>query len=236
LILVCDCYKIIASYNENTILYFKKIIMDMILNDLGWRYATKKFDTEKKLSADQENTIKEALRMTPSSFWLQPWKFVFVKNPELREMLKEHAWGQSQVTDASHLLILCRENEVDQNLVNEYFEDMKKTTWAGEEDISGYKNMVTWFVWNLDSEDAKIWAEKQVYIALWNIMTVLAEMKIDSCPMEWFDSVKFDEILELQDKWISSVVILPIGFRASDDKYSENQKVRFDQNHLFLEI
>jgi len=102
--------------------------MDMILNSLGWRYATKQFDTEKKLSEDQLNTIKEALRMTPSSFGLQPWKFVFVKNPKTREKLKEHAWGQTQITDASHLLVLCRVNEVDQDLVNSYFEDMKKTT------------------------------------------------------------------------------------------------------------
>lgn len=210
--------------------------MDMILNDLGWRYATKKFDTEKKLTSDQENTIKEALRMTPSSFGLQPWKFIFVKNPELREELREHAWGQSQVTDASHLLILCRENDIDQNLVNEFFEDMKQTTGAWEEDIKGYKDMVTGFVWNLDSDRAKIWAEKQVYIALGNIMTVLAEMKIDSCPIEWFDPVKFDEILKLKEKWISSTVILPIGFRASDDKYAENKKIRFEQDKLFIEM
>jgi hypothetical protein len=134
------------------------------------------------------------------------------------------------------LLILCRENDIDQNLVNEFFEDMKQTTGAWEEDIKGYKDMVTGFVWNLDSDRAKIWAEKQVYIALGNIMTVLAEMKIDSCPIEWFDPVKFDEILKLKEKWISSTVILPIGFRASDDKYAENKKIRFEQDKLFIEM
>jgi len=208
----------------------------MILNSLGWRYATKQFDTEKKLSEDQLNTIKEALRMTPSSFGLQPWKFVFVKNPKTREKLKEHAWGQTQITDASHLLVLCRVNEVDQDLVNSYFEDMKKTTWAGEDDIKGYKDMVSGFAWNLDETSAKIWAEKQVYIALWNIMTVLAEMKIDSCPMEWFDAAKFDEILWLHEKGISSTVVLPIGFRSEDDSYAWNPKVRFETEELFIEM
>jgi len=100
--------------------------MDMILNDLGWRYATKQFDSEKKLSDEQLDTIKEVLRMTPSSFGLQPWKFVFVENSDTREKLKAAAWGQSQVTDASHLLVLCRENNIDQNLVDNFFEDMKK--------------------------------------------------------------------------------------------------------------
>ncbi|NDK09339.1 NAD(P)H-dependent oxidoreductase [Candidatus Gracilibacteria bacterium] len=210
--------------------------MDMILNSLGWRYATKQFDTEKKLSEDQLNTIKEALRMTPSSFGLQPWKFVFVKNPKTREKLKEHAWGQTQITDASHLLVLCRVNEVDQDLVNSYFEDMKKTTGAGEDDIKGYKDMVSGFAGNLDETSAKIWAEKQVYIALGNIMTVLAEMKIDSCPMEGFDAAKFDEILGLHEKGISSTVVLPIGFRSEDDSYAGNPKVRFETEELFIEM
>jgi len=174
--------------------------MDMILNDLGWRYATKQFDSEKKLSDEQLDTIKEVLRMTPSSFGLQPWKFVFVENSDTREKLKAAAWGQSQVTDASHLLVLCRENNIDQNLVDNFFEDMKKTTGAEEEDVKDYKNMVSGFVDGLDEEQAKMWAEKQVYIALGNLMAILAHLRIDSCPMEGFDKAQFDEILNLKEQ------------------------------------
>ena len=208
--------------------------MDMILNDLGWRYATKQFDSEKKLSDEQLDTIKEVLRMTPSSFGLQPWKFVFVENSDTREKLKAAAWGQSQVTDASHLLVLCRENNIDQNLVDNFFEDMKKTTGAGEEDVKDYKNMVSGFVDGLDEELAKMWAEKQVYIALGNLMAILAHLRIDSCPMEGFDKAQFDEILNLKEQWISSAVILPIGFRSFEDKYASNPKVRYDQDTLFI--
>lgn len=210
--------------------------MTHILDDLAWRYATKKFDTEQKLSDEQLETIQEALRLTPSSFGLQPWKFILIENPELRNTLKEHSWGQSQITDASHLLVLCRVEKLDQEFVDLFFNDMKETTGSKEEDIQWYKNMVSGFVENLDDTHAKIWSEKQIYIALWNIMTVLATMKIDSCPMEWFDSAKYDEVLQLKEKWLASSVILPIGFRASDDAYAHHPKVRFDTEDLFIEM
>jgi len=210
--------------------------MNTITQALTWRYATKKFDPTKKINLDDMQAIREVLRLTPSSFGLQPWKFVFVKNPTIRETLVEHSWGQRQVADASDLLILCRVNSLREELVENYISDIIETTGANQEQLEGYKNMMLGFVSNMPKDALEIWAEKQVYIALWNVMTALASMEIDACPMEWFSKEKFDEILGLTEKGLSSVLVLPIGYRALDDDHALKAKVRFESSELFLEI
>jgi len=210
--------------------------MTKIIDALNWRYATKKFDPEKKVSQEDIKIIEESLRLTPSSFWLQPWKFVWVKNTELKAKLVEHSWGQKQVIDASHLLILCRVNELWEGMVEDYIDDAKETTWATSEQLQGYKDMMLWFIQNTPNETLKTWADKQSYIAIWNLMTVLADMRIDSCPMEGFVKEKYDEILWLTDKWLSSVLVMPIWYRASDDIYATREKIRYTNEELFLEI
>ena len=107
--------------------------MKNILDSLEWRYATKKFNPEKKLSSEQIDILLESLRLTPSSFGLQPWKFILVENPEIRETLVAHSWGQRQVSEASHLLVLCRKNQIDASLVNSYIDDMIEKTGAPAE-------------------------------------------------------------------------------------------------------
>jgi len=140
--------------------------MNTITQALTWRYATKKFDPTKKINPDDMQAIREVLRLTPSSFGLQPWKFVFVKNPTIRETLVEHSWGQRQVADASDLLILCRVNSLREELVENYISDIIETTGAKQEQLEGYKNMMLGFVSNMPKDALEIWAEKQVYIAL----------------------------------------------------------------------
>ena len=207
-----------------------------IIESLEWRYATKKFDSEKKLSDKQIADIKKALMLTPSSFGLQPWKFVLISDQETKNQLVEHSWGQEQVKDASHVLVLCRSEVSGETMVHNYLADMMEETWASESDLEWYKNMMLGFFKNMPSDFEKTWSDKQIYIALGNIMTVLAAMEIDACPMEWFISAKYDEILGLKDKDLASVLVLPIGFRSEEDSYAKRPKIRYDVNKLFIEV
>lgn len=201
--------------------------MNKIIENLNWRYATKKFDKNKRVSKDDLDTIIEAFRLTPSSFWLQPWKLIIVKNQELKDKLVEHTWGQAQVSDCSELLVFSKKNNFWHNNVDSFLDWVIDTRGWKKIDLEWYEKMMKSFLSNMTSEKIDFWQRKQIYIALWNIMTVCAEMKIDSCPIEWFIPEKYDEVLWLKDKWLSSVVILPIWYRDKTDKYSESKKVRF---------
>ncbi|MCH8518858.1 NAD(P)H-dependent oxidoreductase [Candidatus Gracilibacteria bacterium] len=207
-----------------------------IIHDLKWRYAVKKFDASKKVSKEDLNIFLESLRLTASSFGLQPWKFVVVENPDIRSKLLEHSYNQAQVVDASHLIVLCRNTKIDATLVNDYIDDIIQKTGADTSSLEGYKNMMLGFISNLDENNAKAWAEKQVYIALGNALSSLAQLKIDSCPMEGFSPEKYDEILGLTELGLASVVILPIGYRSGDDTYASNDKFRYDSEKMILKI
>lgn len=206
--------------------------MNQIINKLNWRYATKAFDSTKKISDEDMNTIQEAFRLTPSSFGLQPWKLIVIKNQDIQDSLVEHSWGQEQISNCSHLLVLCRRNTFWDEDVESFVSDIKQTRSVTQEDVQGYEDMMKWFLWRMDDEDIKNWIDKQIYIALWNLMTVCAEMQIDSCPVEWFIPNKYDEILWLNEKGISSVVVLALWYRSQEDKYSELSKVRFSQDKI----
>ena len=209
--------------------------MNKIIENLNWRYATKAFDASKKITKEDLDTIIEAFRLTPSSFGLQPWKLVVVKDQTIKDSLVEHSWGQTQVSNCSDLLVLTRKNDFWDKEIEDYIADIVKTRWGNKEDLQWYENMMKWALWQMNDAQKEAWADKQIYIALWNIMTVCATMGIDTCPMEWFIADKYDEILWLIEKWLWSVVVLPIWYRDSQDKYSQFKKVRFPTEEI-LEI
>lgn len=210
--------------------------MKNILEALNWRYATKAFDSSKKVSNENLETIKEAFRLTASSYGLQPWKLVIVENTEKRQKLVEHSWGQRQVVDASHLLVLCRPIQFTTHHIDIYLDSICETRWVTRDDLEGFEGMMKWALGGLDQNTTNNWMEKQVYIALWNLMTVCAEMEIDSCPMEWFNRQKYDEILGLTEMWLSSVVLLPVWYRSEKDSYATIKKVRFDEKDIVVHI
>ncbi len=205
-----------------------------LLNALNWRYATKSFDTEKKLDASQLDTLLESLRLSPSSFGLQGRGFVVVENPELRQQLLPYARNQAQVVDASHLIVLCRRTDVDTDFVNRYFEDIAHTRNMDISVLDGYKNMILGFIEGKSQDELKIWLTKQTYIAQGFLLSACALLGIDACPMEWFDSSKFDEILGLADHNLASCVVVPVGYRSADDKYAYAPKVRFAKEDLIV--
>lgn len=210
--------------------------MTQIIDDLNWRYATKAFDPEKKVSKEDLEILLESLRLTPSSFGLQPWGFVVVETQEVLEKLLPVSWNQQQVTQASHTFVLCRKESMDEAYVDRYIADLCEKRGMKVEDMGGLSKVIKDFLAKHSEESLKQWMSDQVYIALGQLMTVAATMKIDACPMEGFDSNGYDEILGLKEKGLSSVVVCPVGYRASDDKYATLTKIRWELDDLVVRV
>ena len=185
------------------------------LTQLNWRYATKKFDTEKKISDEQLQKIQDAIKMAPSSFGLQPVHVLVITNPELREQLKAASWGQGQVVDASHLFVFCARTDLLAR-TNTFFDAISGGSAEARAGLKGYEEMVTNTVSALSPERAQQWTARQAYIALGFAMAACAELEIDSCPMEGFDPAQYHSILNLPED-MQAVLVLPVGFRHADD-------------------
>ena len=207
-----------------------------IINSLEWRYATKKFDPSKILSNQQIETLKNAFNLTPTSFGLQPLKMIVICNKELQEKFVEHSYFQRQVADASHLLVLCIENDTTSKDINTYFDKEKEARGVEENVISDFRKQLLDMYKNMSIEEKQQSAIYQTYIALGNLMTVCAIEKIDSCPMEGFVPSKVDELLNLSAQNLKSVLMLPVGFRAEDDVMNGMKKVRKQLNQTVIEI
>lgn len=210
--------------------------MNKTIEALNWRYAVKKYDPTKKLSDEQRGIIMESLRLAPSSFGLQPYAFVHVTDPALREKLKPVAYNQPQITDASDLFILCAKTSIDEAYVDSFVDLNSQTGGKPHEELAPLKAMLWGSVSGRNDAQNTEWSAKQVYIALGVAIAAAAENHIDVNPMEGFDSKAFDEILGLAQKGLTSKVVLAAGFRASDDKYATMAKVRFPKEKLFIEM
>lgn len=214
-----------------------------LIEALNNRYAVKKFEkrnlseTEK---SELEDTVKSILQLTPTSFWLQAYKFINVKNTELREQLKKHSWDQSQITDSDMLIVFAVPTNFDRKFIEKHTENLQKIRWITDEK----KASVTDFIVSSTIENWKsiwlnnfeAWLTCQAYIALWNLITWLAVLWIDACPIEWFSNEKYDELLNLKEKNLSSKVILAIWKRWAEDKYQNEKKVRFPKEELFIDL
>ncbi len=207
-----------------------------IIESLQWRYATKKFDTTKEVPQEKINILKEAFNLTATSYGLQPLKLVVIKDKELQKELTKHSWDQQQVADASHVLIFCIENTVGEDFITKYFDNVKEIRNTPEEILSPFKKQLVDSFKSKPSEEVSNWAIKQAYLAMGNILTVCAVEEIDACPMEGFIPEKYNEILKLAEFDLSSVLVLPIGYRAEDDMFSEFKKVRRSINDTVITL
>lgn len=206
---------------------------ETLLNALNWRYAVKKFDANKKIDQKTWQALEESLILTPSSYGLQPWRFQIVTNLELRRKLTPVSWGQKQVEDCSHLVVFTVKEKVDEAYVQSFIDQMGKVRGVDSATFAGYQKMiVSDVVKGARSQVAFEWAARQSYIALGNFMTACALVGVDTCPMEGIDPAKYDEILGLVGSGWKTVMACPAGYRASDDKYASEKKVRFEKSVL----
>jgi nitroreductase len=203
---------------------------DAVLAALHWRYATKKFDSNRKLSAEEWDKLEQALILAPSSYGLQPYRFIVVTDPELRVRLREKAYGQPQITDSSHLVVFAARTDITAADVENYMQrisDVRGVEVAHLDRLA--KTIAGDLVTGPRHAMIKEWSARQAYIALGVLVTVAAITSIDVCPMEGFSPQGFNEVLDLEAQGLSAVVIATVGHRAADDGAASVPKVRKTQ-------
>ncbi len=208
--------------------------MKTITEALNWRYATKKFDATSQLTDKQVNQLKEATNLTASSYGLQPYRIIDVRTPELREQLKSAAYGQQQITDASHLFVFAAYKNLNDQHIDDFLALMATTQNIPLEAVAGYGSFMKGAFAPRSQEDKHNWSARQAYIALGNLMDIAATMGIDTCPMEGFDPSGFDQLLGLNGSNLSSVVVLTLGHRSADDQTQGAAKVRIPVEEMFV--
>ncbi len=210
--------------------------MNNYLENLNWRYATKKFDSSKKISREDLENLKEAIQLSASSYGLQPYKVLIIEDEETRKKLREASWGQSQITDASQVIIFANMTDFDESLVDDYIANVGITRNIDTINLKGYSDFMKTTLNPLPKDLKGTWTAKQTYIALGNLLSAVAELKIDACPMEGFDAERYNEILGLNSQNLNASVVATIGYRSEEDETQHYKKVRKSKNELFETI
>jgi nitroreductase len=209
---------------------------DEVLAQFRWRYATKKFDPAKKIAPELWVKLEQAAIHSPSSYGLQPWKFVVVADPEVRKKLHEVSWKQAQILDASHLVVFAAKNPPTPADVEEYVTRIAQVRSATVESLNEHKQRMLGSLSRMDAAQAHQWATRQTYIALGFFLSAAALMGVDACPMEGFQPEKYDEILGLKVRGLGAVVLAAAGYRSTEDKNAEFAKVRFEPKDVVIRV
>lgn len=204
---------------------------EKLISALNWRYATKCFDKTKKIDDEIWKKLEKILILSPSSFGLQPYKFLVIQDQELRKKLRPHSWNQSQIEDCSHLVVFLGKKILSEDCIKNYVDLIAKTRNIPVESLAEYQKLMIKNLLN-DKKDIVNWAAKQAYIALGNLLTAAAIFGIDTCPMEGMSPEQYDEILGLKHGRYTALCACAFGFRDKDDKYQNLQKVRFSEENL----
>ena len=202
---------------------------------LNWRYATKRFDSSKQISADIWSTLENSLLQSPSSFGLQPWRFVVVNNPALREELKAHSWNQPQIVEASHLVVIASACSIDTDYIDAFINRLATERSMPVESLSQYRQMIVGFVQNLTTRnEIESWTTRQSYIALGMLLSSAALLNVDTCPLEGISPPEYNKILGLEGSGYSARVACALGYRSSADATAQAKKVRYPHDQVFL--
>ncbi|WP_036155968.1 NAD(P)H-dependent oxidoreductase [Maribacter forsetii] len=210
--------------------------MDTLLDKLKWRYATKKFDNSKKVSSENLNTLLEAARLTASSYGLQPYHIYVIENVDIRTQLRKASYDQPQITDASHIIVLVNKTTFDSTMIDDYIANIMATRGLSKEDLEDFSQTMKSTLLDLPDTHKGAWTSNQAYIVLGNLMTIAAEMEIDTCPMEGFENAKYNEILGLNNKGLNAAVVLAVGYRSPEDETQNYPKVRYSKEQIITHI
>jgi len=206
-----------------------------IIEALNWRYAVKKFDPLRKISDHDWITLSESLRLSPSSYGLQPWQFILVKSQELRTKLRAQSWNQSQVEDASEYVVLTFKERMDHHHIKKYLDSIAEQRGVSVESLKGFgEMMVADLVTGPKSSVTDHWAQRQSYIAMGFLILTAALLKIDTCPIEGIVPMEYDNLLSLEGTGYKTVAAVALGYRHPEDLYQEFKKVRFSNKEVFI--
>lgn len=210
--------------------------MNSYIENLNWRYATKKFDASKKVSKEDLENLLEATALSASSYGLQPYEILVVEDAAMRSKLQPAAWGQSQITEASHLIVLANQSTFGEELVDDYLNNVSETRGIPSNDLQGYSDFMKSKLMPLSESAKATWTARQTYIALGNLLSAAADLKIDTCPMEGFDSAQFNEMLGLSKRGLNAAVLVAVGYRSKEDKTQHYKKVRKAKENLITHL
>jgi nitroreductase len=205
---------------------------DQLLESLRWRYAVKSFDPNRTVDSITWKAIEQSMVLAPSSYGLQPWKFLVVTSPKIKAQLPEISWNQAQPQDCSHMVVLAVRKSMDESYIDSYVQSIAETRSVPVEKLAPYRLMMMGTVQKMDSESVRSWNTRQVYIALGQLMTAAAVLGVDTCPMEGIDGKAYDRVLGLSNSDYSSVVGCAVGYRDAADKNALAKKVRFPTDDL----
>lgn len=201
---------------------------ETLLQQLRWRYAAKKFDPARNIPDERWRALEEALALSPSSFGLQPWKFIVVTDQAAKQSLRAASWDQPQVADCSHLVVFAIKKHLSAADVDAFLDRVAAVRGTPKDALTDYRSLIIGdLVEGPRSWHVNAWAARQAYIALGNFLTCAALLGIDACPMEGFEPDKYDQILGLAKRGLAAAVICAAGYRAADDEYAAAPKVRF---------
>ena len=206
-----------------------------ILNALNWRYATKVFDKNRIVPQAEFDLLLESLRLSPSSIGLQPWKFVVVKDKAIRNEMLQLSLQQTQLTDASHLIILCSLQHINESYIDSLIA-LEKHENKGHSSLEQFKTVAWSFIKSKSDGQLKEWIGQQVYIALGFLLSACSMLHIDACPIEAFDHGKVNKLLDLHKLGIESRVAVAIGYRASNDEHAKHKKLRWPKKDVVISV
>lgn len=208
--------------------------LEKLLDRQKSRYAVKNFIKDKKIPADVWTALEESLRLTPSSYNLQPWKFVVVTNPALKKVLREQSYGsQAQIEECSHYVVFCAKMGIEPEYLEKHIQNISGTLGISLDAFSKYRKVVENDIYGIRKDVMHMVNSFQVYIALGNFLTSAALLGIDTCPIEGFQAHLYDDVLDLADEGFKSIVSCAAGYRDPTDKYAELPKVRFQKETIF---
>ena len=211
--------------------------MSDLLQELQWRYATKKMNPAKAVPQEKVERILEAARLAPTSSGLQPYEIIVVSNKEIREQIKPKAWGQGQITDCSHLLVFAAWDTYTPERINHMFDLTNAERGGTNEGWENYRKMLLGTYPARDERTNFEHAARQAYIGLGAALIAAAYEEVDATPMEGFDPKAIDEILNLAARGLRSVVIVPLGYREADQDWLVNlKKVRHPRAEFVTEV
>ena len=203
-----------------------------LIKSLNWRYATKKFDNTKKVNDADISLLEEATRLSASSYGFQPYTILKIEDSEIRKQLQPLSWNQTQIVDASHLYVFCSFLDFTDDMVDEYVKHKAITQGIPFEKLEGYKGFMKGKLKEKSKEEITHWTAKQTYIALANMLAACGELKIDSCPIEGFETEGYDKLLGLNEKGLTATVVMAVGYHDDNDPNFNKVKVRKTNEEL----